>query len=177
MEQDQQSRGISRRTFTRAAAWSVPVVAVAASVPLAAASTTPPMDGLFYSVMPGGEGNTEGTAGFTIFNNTGEDFDGTVSIRTGLWPYPFTSYGAIDVAGSIHTGQRALEPGLGIIARFLDTPVTVPANGQLEIFFVHNATGGDTQGSLEMISIITGTGTVLPVVGDATVYTPFTPTP
>jgi hypothetical protein len=36
------SRTLGRRTLTTAAAWSVPIVAVAAAAPLAAASTTPP---------------------------------------------------------------------------------------------------------------------------------------
>ncbi|WAA65718.1 hypothetical protein [Microbacterium oxydans] len=41
MEQQGTSTAVTRRTLVRAAAWSVPVIAVAVATPLAAASTSP----------------------------------------------------------------------------------------------------------------------------------------
>ncbi|MFD5213414.1 hypothetical protein [Microbacterium sp. NPDC058345] len=176
MEQEQQSPGISRRTFTRAAAWSVPVVAAATAVPFAAASVTPPVEGLWYSVTPGGEGNPAGTAGFTIFNNGDADFDGTVSIRIALWPYPFSSLQPIVVNGSVYRGQRALE-NRRILGRYLGVPVTVPAGSQLDFLFDYTDTTETTQGTSELISIVADDGTPMVLAGEPTFYTPYTPAP
>jgi hypothetical protein len=52
-----ENQGISRRTVTKAAAWSVPLLAVAVAAPLAAASTAPQLNVILSSVcIEGGTG-------------------------------------------------------------------------------------------------------------------------
>lgn len=70
--------GISRRTVTKAMAWAVPVVAIAAPVPAFAASGGPPT-GVFNGAckLPGNACGNVFIKGyvlqFTLSNNTGED--------------------------------------------------------------------------------------------------------
>ena len=75
MQEHVDTRGVSRRTLVKGAAWSVPVVAVAVATPLAAASTTPAATfwatGATVSVVSGNVTN------FTV---EGSDADGNLAL-------------------------------------------------------------------------------------------------
>lgn len=78
-------KGISRRTVVAAAAWSMPVIAAAVAVPLAAASTSPVSISALVGttiVASGTAGTATGdfsTSGMRISNVTGESSTGTLT--------------------------------------------------------------------------------------------------
>lgn len=77
--EDTSTGGVSRRTVTKAMAWAVPAVAVAASAPMAAASVIPPV--INFGGACGNTGSTgKGCGGvktlqvpLTLSNNSGKD--------------------------------------------------------------------------------------------------------
>ena len=75
LEREVEPQGISRRTIVQAAAWAVPVVAVASAAPLAAASTEPQWNP-----------DANGTTG--SLNLSGNSITGNEYATYGLTPYP-----------------------------------------------------------------------------------------
>ena len=89
------STGISRRIFTRGAAWSVPVIGAAIAVPAAAASVGPAA--LMFSVTPLVDVYAPyGSQLVVVSNTSGQDYAGPLSLRTDAWQTtaPFTIPGA-----------------------------------------------------------------------------------
>ncbi|GAA1469634.1 hypothetical protein [Microbacterium thalassium] len=128
-------RSVSRRTVTKAAAWAVPVIAVAAAVPEATASETP----------TGGAGATGNVSVQGSCNGTGST--GTITVTLG--PFPLTAQVAITLT---HTGGGSftatpgfpINSGTGTAADpyIVDAPGG-PFAGVISIAFQlgHNQTG------------------------------------
>lgn len=97
-----ESKGFSRRTVIKTAAWSVPVVAVAVSTPLAAASVG--AAALTFEVVPLVDTDAPfGARALTVTNTGTADFTGPIVLSTPAWATiaPFTADGAVQgTAGS-----------------------------------------------------------------------------
>ncbi|MEJ1088250.1 hypothetical protein WDU99_07975 [Microbacterium sp. Mu-80] len=111
MSENEQS-GVSRRTVTKAMAWAVPAVAVASTVPMAAASLPPvSLNGTFCKI-PGGGAIKTYVVEVTV-NNTGNT--------------PLTvTFDALDINGVV---QTVLDPASTTVPAMTRRVLTVKATG------------------------------------------------
>lgn len=93
LEREVEPQGISRRTIVQAAAWAVPVVAVASAAPMAAASTEPQWN-------PDGNGTTGS------LNIAGNSITGFEYATYGLTPYP-DAFRNVDIPALTVTWTRS----------------------------------------------------------------------
>ncbi|WES65201.1 hypothetical protein P0L94_03800 [Microbacter sp. GSS18] len=149
-------RVVGRRTVAKAAAWAVPVIAVAAAVPEAAASVPP-------------EGGAGATGNVSVQGScNGSGVTGTITVSIG--PFPLTAKVAITLTHSgggsfTATPGFPVESGSGTVA----DPYIVAAPGGpfVGVISVHFTLGTNQQGTVNAT-----VAAVAPysVVGDLTGY-------
>jgi len=156
MAQSGTDRVLSRRTVAKAAAWAVPVIAVAAAVPEAAASVPP-------------EGGAGATGNVSVQGScSGSGSTGTITISIG--PFPLTAKVAITL-GHSGGGSFTATPGFPIesgTGTALDPYIVAAPGGPfVGVISIHFTLGTNQQGTVS--------ATVAPVapysvVGDLTGY-------
>lgn len=130
---------------------------------------------LWYAVTPGGAGNVRGTPSI-VLGNTTETSYATATLRMPVWGFPMQSVTPITIAGTTY-GVRAAENGQ-FIGRYADMPVDLSAReGRQVLPFTWTLLGTNPipQQSRNVISVITGTGETLSVIGSPTVYSSYRP--
>lgn len=146
--EEQKPSGVSRRTVTKAMAWAAPVIAVAATVPFAAASELPPP--VFnWALGCATVGNSGGCANlkfgpqvpFTIENTTGQTLQFQV-LGQKSWTDNSSEPANFTAATGIYTNngtENNCTPQVGFVGCNNVLSVTVEAGEELSLWIVGSA--------------------------------------
>lgn len=167
IEREGESRGPSRRTVVTAAAWTVPAIAVAAALPMAAASQNPVWDPSTNGV--GGQLNATLPNTVSGYANASYGLSGDApdSVRipqltatwtvSGAWQgTPTLSLGSGSATNGLQVGSVITYQGLtwtvtsntGIVVVMVSTPITLPGSTSVVRTPTVNVSGpGDGSGN------------------------------